>query len=67
MVIIQLGTRVVRYGITYLIILKYQMGYHLLRNQFKNGLDQSVTVGIVCCALWHVYNVIVYIIISFHS
>ncbi len=29
------------------------MGYHLLRNQYRNGLDQSVTVGIVCSALWH--------------
>ncbi len=43
------------------------MGYHLLRNQYRNGLDQSVTVGIVYNVLYHVYNVIVYIIISFHS
>ncbi len=67
MVIIQLCIRVVRYGITYLIIKKCQMGYHLLRNQYINGLDQSVTVGIVLSALWHVYDTIVYIIISFHS
>ncbi len=98
MVIIQLGIRVVRYGITYLLIWKCQMGYHLLRNQYRNGLDHSVTVSghsyakyesdkhngywnitekvkfghfaagcIVCGALWHVYNAIVYIIISFHS
>ncbi len=46
---------------------KCQLGYHLLRNQYRNGLDQSVTVVIVCGALWHVYNTIVYIIISFHS
>ncbi len=43
------------------------MGYYILRNQYRNGMDESVTVGIVCSALWHVYNVIVYIIISFHS
>ncbi len=43
------------------------MGYHLLRNQYRNGLDQSVTVGIVYSALWHIYNAIVNIIISFHS
>ncbi len=66
MVIIQLGIRVVRYGISNQIKLKCQMGYHLLGNQHRNGLDQSVTVGIVCSALWHVYNVILYIIISFH-
>ncbi len=41
------------------------MGYHLLRNQYRNVLDQSVTVGIVCSALWHVYYIIVYIIIFF--
>ncbi len=41
------------------------MGYHLLRNQYTNGLDQSVTVGFVCSVLWHVYNVVVYIIIFF--
>ncbi len=41
------------------------MGYHLLRNQHRNGLDQSITVGIVCSALWHLYNAIEYIIISF--
>ncbi len=43
------------------------MGYDLLRNQYSKGLDQSVTVGIVCSALWHIYYAIVYIIISFHS
>ncbi len=42
------------------------MGYHLLRNQYRNGLDQSVTVGIACSAIWHVYNAIVYIIIHNH-
>ncbi len=44
---------------------KMSRGFHLLRNQYRNGLDQSVTVGIVCSAIWHVY-VIIYII-SFYS
>ncbi len=47
--------------------LKMSNGYHRLRNQYRNGLDQIVTVVIVCSALWHIYNIIVYIIISFHS
>ncbi len=37
------------------------MGYQLSRMLYRNSLDQGVTVRIVCSALWHIYNVIVYI------
>ncbi len=43
------------------------MGYHILRNQYRNSLDQSVTVGIVCSALCHVYNAIVSSFLFIHN
>ncbi len=47
--------------------LKMSNGLSSFKKSIQNGLDQGISVNIVCSALWHIYNVIVYIIFTFHS
>ncbi len=44
-----------------IVILKRWIPWHLLNVEYRRGLDQTVTVGLVYNAIWHTYKIIGYI------